>query len=121
MPIRVAVLRQWLTQYPDKAAAALLLKGFSQGFSLEYLGAREPRDSECLPSATRQPMVVREKLRKEIDMGRMAGPFTVRPLPRLQCSPIGLVPKSEPNSFHLIHHLSFPAGESVNDFIDKAI
>ena len=65
-------------------------------------------------------MVVREKLRKEIDMGRIAGPFTVRPLPRLQCSPIGLVPKSEPNSFRLIHHLSFPAGESVNDFIDKA-
>ena len=95
----MAVLRQWLTQYPDKAAAALLLKGFSQGFSLEYLGARELRDSECLPSAARQPMVVREKLRKEIDMGRMAGPFTVHALPRLQRSPIGLVPKSEPNSF----------------------
>ena len=28
---------------------------------LEYLGAREPRDSECLPSAARQPTVVREK------------------------------------------------------------
>ena len=30
------------------------------------------------------------------------------------------MPKHEPNSFWLIHHLSFPEGGSINDFIDRA-
>ena len=37
----------------------------------------------------------------------------------MKCSPIGLVPKREPNSFRLIHHLSFPEGQSINSFINK--
>ena len=32
-------------------------------------------------------------------------------------SPVGLVPKKDPNEYRLIHHLSFPEGSSVNDFI----
>ena len=32
-------------------------------------------------------------------------------------SPIGLIPKRQPNSFRVIHHLSFPSGSSVNDAI----
>ena len=54
-----------------------------------------------------------------MSLGRIAGPFDSPPFPNLQCSPIGLVPKHEPNSFRLIHHLSFPSGESINDFIAK--
>ena len=49
----------------------------------------------------------------------MAGPFSHRSFPNLQCSPIGLVPKRQPGTFRLIHHLSFPCGGSVNDFINK--
>ena len=49
----------------------------------------------------------------------MAGPFSIRPFTELQCSPIGLVPKQQRGSFRLIHHLSYPLGDSVNDFIDK--
>ena len=52
-------------------------------------------------------------------MGRIAGPFDQRPLPTLRVSPIGLVPKKEPNEFRLIHHLSYPLGSSVNDYIDR--
>ena len=66
-----------------------------------------------------RPEVVLDKLRKEINLGRIAGPFAARPFPNLQCSPIGLVPKHEPGSFRLIHHLSYPLGSSINDFINK--
>ena len=52
-------------------------------------------------------------------MGRIAGPFDQRPLPILRVSPIGLVPKKEPNEFRLIHHLSYPLGSSVNDYTDR--
>ena len=78
-----------------------------------------PRDSGCLTSASTHPSIVKEKLAKEISLGRIAGPFRNRPFVNLQCSPIGLVPKREPNTFRLIHHLSFPIGNSINDFIDR--
>ena len=77
------------------------------------------RDSGCLQSAAQCPQVVREKLVKEIGLGRIAGPFSARPLPQLQCSPIGLVPKQDPGTYHLIHHLSYLVGCSVNDFIER--
>ena len=32
-------------------------------------------------------------------------------------SPLGLVPIKDPPEFRLIHHLSYPKGYSVNDFI----
>ena len=34
-------------------------------------------------------------------------------------SPLGLVPKKAPVEFRLIHHLSFPEGDSINSNIPK--
>ena len=65
--------------------------------------------------------VVREKIYKELRASRIAGPFETRPIPTLRVSPLGLVPKkSDKVEFRLIHHLSYPAGQSLNDFIDPA-
>ncbi|XP_069093123.1 uncharacterized protein [Pleurodeles waltl] len=61
--------------------------------------------------------MVQEKLSKEVREGRMAGPFSDWPLENLIVSPIGVVPKKEKGQFWLIHHLSWPEGTSVNDFI----
>ena len=36
----------------------------------------------------------------------------------MRCIPLGLVPKKAPGEFRLIHHLSWPEGELVNDFIN---
>lgn len=107
--------------YPLNEDAGLLRSGFSKGFSLCFDGPRVPRDSGCLASAAERPQVVKEKLAKEISLGRIAGPFHKRPFANLQCSPIGLVPKRQPNTFRLIHHLSFPKGQSINDFIDPKL
>ncbi|CAJ0956117.1 unnamed protein product [Ranitomeya imitator] len=51
----------------------------------------------------------------------MAGPFVAAPMANLRVSPLGVVPKKEPNKFRLIHHLSFPKGSSVNDGIDPKL
>ena len=40
------------------------------------------------------------------------------PLKYLQVSPIGIAPKKSPGEYRLIHHLSYPSGNSVNDYID---
>ena len=44
----------------------------------------------------------------------MAGPFKNIPFDNFICSPLGLVPKSLPGKFRLIHDLSYPKGNSVN-------
>ena len=62
--------------------------------------------------------IVREKLNKEISLGRIAGPFDHPPLPTLRISPIFLAPKKN-GDFRLIHNLSYPNENSVNDFIDQ--
>ena len=47
----------------------------------------------------------------------MAGSFAEPPLPNFRSSGIRLVPKKG-GSWHMIHHLSAPAGGSINDVID---
>ena len=46
------------------------------------------------------------------------GPFKSPSFSNFHQSPLGLVPKRD-GKFRLIHHLSYPAGESVNDGIPE--
>ncbi|VDI82365.1 Hypothetical predicted protein [Mytilus galloprovincialis] len=71
-----------------------------------------------LKSAIERPDILLQKIKKEIDAGRVAGPFKFRPIPTLRISPLGLVPKGKDGQFRVIHHLSYPENSSVNDFID---
>ena len=116
-PVILSNLLPWLERYPNRRAADSLKMGFSEGFMLGFEGPRSARDSKNLASLRSRDSIVSDKLRKEINLGRIAGPFTEIPLPNLRVSPIGLVPKSSGNSFRLIHHLSWPAGDSLNDGI----
>ena len=101
--------------YDDETASELLDR-FSEGFSLHYFGPRIETDCINLKSVRDNKYEVLEEVQK----GRIAGPFDERPIPYLRLNPIGLVPKSD-GSFRLIQHLSHPAGESDNDFIDPSL
>ena len=105
-----------LTGYPADLKH-FLISGFSFGFRISYVGERQTFESRNLKSALEKPHVVLSKLNKEREAGRIAGPFTVPPFPIFHCSPLGIVPKKDPSEFRLIHHLSYPHGSSVNDFI----
>ena len=70
-----------------------------------------------IQSAQQHPEVVTQKLMKELDAERIAGPFEAPPFNNFVCSPLGVCPKKKPGSFRLIHHLSYPEGKSVNDGI----
>ena len=98
-----------LTQY--------LIEGFSLGFRINFVGEQCAMDSPNLKSALERPIVTCAKLQKECDAGRIVGPFATLPFSNFRTSPIGLVPKKDPSEFRLIHHLSYPQGTSVNDFI----
>ena len=73
--------------------------------------------SKNLISALQYKEETMKKLKKEINMGRMLGPFAELPISTLRISPIGLVPKSD-GTWRLITNLSYPHDNSVNTFID---
>ncbi|XP_045188169.2 uncharacterized protein LOC123546048 [Mercenaria mercenaria] len=113
-PIKISPLSFWIKGYK---LADHLLEGFKNGFRLGFVGDRCSYTTKNLKSCYELPEVVSAKLEKEIALKRIAGPFSIPPFQPFRVSPIGVVPKKEPNSYRLIHHLSYPLGNSVNDFI----
>ncbi len=74
-PIKLDMLEQLLSKYTNREDAKTLWDGFTSGFSIGYKGPRSAREAHCLASALENPVLVHEKLRKEILLGRIAGPF----------------------------------------------
>jgi len=115
-PINIGVLCDYLQIYPNGQDADLLIDGFQNGFRLGFVGEKIGTEAKNLKSARLNPALLKEKIDKELSLGRFAGPFETPPLETLKISPVGLVPKSDGN-YRLITHLSHPQGTSVNDGI----
>ena len=72
---------------------------------MHYDGDPSCSDAKNLISALENPAVVDAKIAKELDAGRLAGPFRTRPFYPFRISPLGVVPKKTPGEFRLIHHI----------------
>ena len=75
-------------------------------------------NAKHLSSALQHPTIIDESLKKEIEAGRILGPFDDPPLPNLQCSGLGAIPEND-GGWWIIYHLSAPPGLSINEFIDS--
>ena len=64
-------------------------------------------------------MQVKSMLQKESMLERIAGPYPTPPLDNFIVSPLGCIPKKESGKFRIIHDLSSPRGNSINDFISE--
>ena len=64
------------------------------------------------------PDFVSTYLAKCCKLNELLGPFTSKPFPFSSCSGVGCVPKKS-GRLRLIHHLSSPKGDSVNDGISR--
>ena len=117
-PIKIPVLEEMLSLYPDRQSAVILYNGFKYGFRINYTGPRVAFESKNLKSVLLNPDLAWEKVMNEVNSGRIAGPFDHRPISNLRVSPIGLVPKKTAG-IRLITNLSSPINNSVNDFIDE--
>lgn len=120
-PIDLSRFEKELEEYPDREIAEELKNGFEYGFNIKFEGPQQLVLSKNLPSANKAPNIIRQKIAKELAAGRIAGPFKTPPFTNFRVSPIGLVPKKQPGEYRMIHHLSYPEGGSVNDFIDPEI
>ena len=94
-----------------------LIDGFKYGFHIFSVGQSRSSESPNLLSTRQWPQVVDQKLAKELETHRLAGPFDTPSFPVFRVSPMGIVPKKTPGEFRLIHHLSYPMSKSVNDRI----
>ena len=117
-PLRHSQFERELANHPDKAWVSRLLNGIKMGVDIGYRGPRGPQDSPNLSSAYQHPNIIQAELQKELDAGRVQGPFPARPMPSLHCSGLGVVPKKG-NKWRMILHLSAPPNRSINDFISK--
>ena len=109
-------LAGWLEGY-DQRKSEFLLQGFQDGFRVGFEGEPTSTVSANLKSVEGQEDIIDEYINKEKAAGRIRGPFRHPPFQSFQCSPVGLVEKKIKGEFRVIHHLSFPSGNSVNDKI----
>ena len=99
-------MRHYLKIYPNRDDAFVLLDGFTSGFRVNITGPRIAFNCKKLISAEQHEAEVNVKVSKEIEAGRIAGPFQDRPFPNLRFLPIALVAK-KPSGWRMIQHLSF--------------
>ncbi len=129
-PVRIDRLESLLLDY-DHSKINILVLDFTQGFKLECQDKYINLDQNKPPthpsqlshfnhdSVLRHADIVTDKLHQESAAGHMAGPYSLPPLSDFQVSPLALVEKKAKGSFRLIHNLSYPEGESVNEQIEK--
>ena len=100
-----------------------IIQGFKDGFDIGYRGPIEgiKRYSPNLKLNVGSPVVLWNKIMKEVRLKRFAGPFDKVPFDSFIQSPVGLVPKSN-EDMRLIFHLSYPrSGDSVTSRFGTAV
>ena len=120
-PLNLEAFVHELREYPSPRKEYVLAgirDGFRVGFVPERVVLRPSLRN--LKSASQHPDVIDKYLSAEVAHRRVAGPYPYPPLPFLQTSPFGVIPKRhQPGKWRLILDLSSPQGASVNDGIPK--
>ena len=112
-PLNVVQFTLDLAGHPDRQAVASLLQGHQQGFRLGFQPSRR------LKAAFQNPKVIDDDLAHKVSRCRVASPFPSVPLPNLQISSFGVIPKKgQIGKWRLIVDLSSTRGSSVNDGIN---
>ena len=118
-PINVDEVKKALSDYPDQNIDHSITHGLEFEFKLNYSGPRLPFDMHSRDIFWELYDIANRKIFKEINLGRIVDPFPEPPFPTFPVSPISVIPKKSSTEFRLIHNLSFPPSNSVNDFIDQ--
>ena len=97
-----------------------ITQGLSKGFTIGCFKNQSRLNLSItnLRSAFELPEVIDKKLKKELNLGRIIGPFETIPIDdNFIISPLGVIPKKVPGEYRMIQHLSYPYGSSINDYI----
>ena len=108
-PVKANLFAQKLTDsgYPEEDIQ-FLYSGFKNSLDLCYEGPAERRsESQNIPFTVGNQVILWNKLMKEVELKRVAGPYKKPSFEHFIQSPIGLVPKAGGDGTRLIFHLSF--------------
>jgi hypothetical protein len=102
------------TKY-DAQEIKFLDEGFHFGFRTGFQGEEQELMSSNSMSTREHPDAVSKKILREIELGRIAGPFKYKPFTNFKVSPLALREKQQQGEYRLLHNLSYPYDEkSVN-------
>ena len=96
-----------------------ILSGIQSGVGIGYFGPQRSLVSPNWPSSLENRVKVTEVINNNLYHGRVAGPWDHPPLANFVSSPLGAVTKKHTDKVRVIHDLSWPPGQSVNDGISK--
>ena len=122
-PLNLDSFQPYLACHQDRQWSQGLLKGIHKGVDIGYQGIRKTVWSGKWKLAMDNGSLVSEYLAAKVALWRKAGPFNqFNQLPFLTYVglPIAIVIKKDSDSvkYCIIHDLSWPPGDSVNDHID---
>ena len=116
-PVNVKVFEKLLKESRyDEAKTAFLVDGFTNGFPIGYAGTEDVKitSPNLKFREVGEPIMLWNKVMKEVKENRYAGPFVEIPFEHYIQSPIGLVPKDGGKDTRLIFHLSYPRGKGTS-------
>ena len=116
--LNIPAWEKYLSDYPDKRVIQYLKFGFP--LSLTEGHDLHNTDVSNHASAVQYPEAVTEYLEKEMALGAILGPVAKVPHANYHCSSLLTRPK-DLNKCRVILDLSYPAGASVNHFVDKTL
>jgi hypothetical protein len=105
-----------LAKYPDRSWSRRLVADIIYGVDIGFRGSRKTRiDCRNMPLTDEESEAITQHLAEESALARLAGPYDQPPWDHFWCSPLKTVPKkSSTKKFRIVHHLSYPHGNSVN-------
>ena len=125
-PLNIDLFERWLVESGyDKGKTQYLINGFKIGFDLEYQGPWKCKDlSNNIPlrKDIGDETDLWNKMIKEVEVKRFAGPFEAIPYEHFVQSPVGLAPKANGQTrliFHLSYNFKGSGSGSVNSYIPK--
>lgn len=101
-PIKPEIFRQYLIGY-DQNKTKFFIEGFKYGFKIPFEGEHKFNFSKNLKSAIEHSQILKEKINKEVVVGRVQGRFARPPFENFRVSPLGVVPKAKAGEYRIIH------------------
>ena len=120
LPLNLDSFQHYLACHLDRQQSQSLLWGIHEGVDIGFQGERKTVWLGNWKSAVDSGSVVSDYLTTEVVLGRKAGPFNQPPFSTYIGLLMGVVIKkcSDSVKYHIIHDLSWPPRDSVNDHIN---
>ena len=119
-PIKLnpSAFEEGLACHPDRAFVKRVVDSCMYGVNIGYEGPDLQVCSKNWPSTVIHKEAVEHSIDRDVALGRKLGPFTEIPFPdSYAVSPMGAFLKKRSHKCRVVHDLSWPPSQSVNDFI----